>query len=360
MLFIADYPTEKNINHGMMIRIKEIDQKFIHEERTYLDICFFHTFTKTEQKVKINSLCTVYHFNFFLDFFKIAAQIKKSDKIYSHTVYNYTKVLLLLAFVYRKKPVAHDLHGAIPEELSYQTGPLYSFFFGIVEYLAFKRVNYFVHVTEAMKKHFQKKYAHIYAKRNIQDVCYGIVTDISGYVDPQKLAETKRKLGVEEGDVVFVYAGGTQKWQKFNFMLDTIKAIKGQITNAKFILLTGELDTMRSIVKEYHLEHDVFIDSVPQSELKYYYELAHYGFVLRDDHILNHVSNPTKLSEYLSFGITPVVLCERIGDYYEMGYEFVNVNNVGSYLFKPTKSEVNKNIYKNYRAQNAQVKIPFE
>jgi hypothetical protein len=44
--------------------------------------------------------------------------------------------------------------------------------------------------------------------------------------------------------------------------------------------------------------------------------LAHeYGFVLRDESLVNRVACPTKLVEYLYWGVLPVVITPRIGDF---------------------------------------------
>lgn len=52
------------------------------------------------------------------------------------------------------------------------------------------------------------------------------------------------------------------------------------------------------------------------------------GFVLRDDVAVNRVSCPTKLSEYLWFGVVPVVKSPAIGDFERLGFEYVKAEEL--------------------------------
>ena len=58
------------------------------------------------------------------------------------------------------------------------------------------------------------------------------------------------------------------------------------------------------------------------------YQESHYGFILREDIVVNHVACPTKLIEYLAMGVIPIVDCEKIGDFSEMGMRYVYLNDL--------------------------------
>jgi hypothetical protein len=53
------------------------------------------------------------------------------------------------------------------------------------------------------------------------------------------------------------------------------------------------------------------------------YRDMHLGFALRDPDLVNRVACPTKLSEYMHFGIVPVVTQPAIGDMARLGYRYV-------------------------------------
>lgn len=58
------------------------------------------------------------------------------------------------------------------------------------------------------------------------------------------------------------------------------------------------------------------------------YQTAHYGFVLRDDITVNNVACPTKLVEYLQYGILPILLTPNIGDFAARGMEYLPLEDL--------------------------------
>lgn len=84
--------------------------------------------------------------------------------------------------------------------------------------------------------------------------------------------------------------------------------------------------------------------------------LAHYGFILRDKHILNRVAAPTKMVEYLFFGIIPIVKYEEIGDVLKLGYEYISYKSDLSNL-EPKKSKKNENIAMTLLNRNSETEL---
>lgn len=52
-----------------------------------------------------------------------------------------------------------------------------------------------------------------------------------------------------------------------------------------------------------------------------------YGFTLRDDIIVNEVACPTKLIDYVKYGIIPILKSDKIGDFVENGLEYVRIED---------------------------------
>ena len=65
------------------------------------------------------------------------------------------------------------------------------------------------------------------------------------------------------------------------------------------------------------------VDCCSKEDLPAVYEAADLGLILRDDSPVNRVACPTKLAEYLFFGLIPVVRSPRLGDFQELGYAFI-------------------------------------
>ncbi|DAB11228.1 TPA: hypothetical protein CPT98_01885 [Candidatus Gastranaerophilales bacterium HUM_19] len=45
---------------------------------------------------------------------------------------------------------------------------------------------------------------------------------------------------------------------------------------------------------------------------------------MRDDIIVNRVACPTKIIDYLEYGIIPIISCPEIGDFNKMGYSYIH------------------------------------
>ena len=61
--------------------------------------------------------------------------------------------------------------------------------------------------------------------------------------------------------------------------------------------------------------------------MKKEYEKAQYGFTLRDEFIVNEVACPTKLIDYVKYGIIPILKFDKIGDFIENGLEYVKIED---------------------------------
>lgn len=95
----------------------------------------------------------------------------------------------------------------------------------------------------------------------------------------------------------------------------------------------------------------LIIGSKNLSELNKEYKESHYGFILREDLIVNRVACPTKLIEYLAMGIVPIVDFEKIGDFSDFGMKYVRLDQLLDNKLPEEKvrfeySESNLSIYK--------------
>src|SRR5690606_6210947 len=96
--------------------------------------------------------------------------------------------------------------------------------------------------------------------------------------------------------------------------------------------------------------------TVTPDELGDYYRQAHYGFILRDDITVNRVACPTKMVEYLFYGITPIVKSPSIGDFPERGYEYIEYSDFSEDL-PPVKSETNRRLVREVMAENDRLSL---
>jgi len=228
----------------------------------------------------------------------------------------------------KNKNLILDFHGVVPEELEYMKKYFKSIFLTYVEKIAIRYTSHIIFVTESMKNYISDKYKSAKYNAHVLNI---FSKNVFRAVNTDELDSLRDKYKINKEDVVFIYSGNTQKWQNIDLMLSCINKIKN-VKNYKFIILTGEIEIIKNKLKEFSLSEkdNIIIDMVSPEELGNFYSIAHYGFVLRDEHILNHVANPTKLVEYMYYGIIPIVKSENLGDYKALGYEFIKYEDLNS------------------------------
>lgn len=351
LVVISNYPNSEEIKDGMMQRVANIDEYLLDYDRSYLQISIKNNFKP--QKSIIKSDITEYRLHFLKDYFRICKILKKSDVLFIHSLFNFIKLIPFL-FIIRKKNIILDFHGVVPEELEFMNKKFKSFIYNIVEKIAVRYSKHIIFVTESMKNYIANKYKLNSYKSHILNI---FSKNVFRTANTDEIDSLRDKYKINEEDVVFIYSGNTQKWQNIDLMLSCISKIKN-VKNYKFIILTGEIEIIKNKLEEFSLldQNNIIIDTVSPEELGNFYSIAHYGFVLRDEHILNSVANPTKLVEYMWYGIIPVVKYEELGDYKESGYEFIKYNQIHINL-KKKKSLKNSQIIKNISHNKFSMKL---
>jgi hypothetical protein len=81
-----------------------------------------------------------------------------------------------------------------------------------------------------------------------------------------------------------------------------------------YTFLTGDVTSFQARLRESGL-NQFTCQSVAPVQVKDFYLSHQYGFVLRDEILVNRVACPTKLVEYLYWGVLPIVITPRIGDF---------------------------------------------
>lgn len=279
ILFIAPNPHKIKEREGFLQRVAAIDEVFNTEERIY------------SEDIHDNRV--------------LAEHIMRADVIYVHSIYRANMIIEYYPLFGEK--IITDLHGIVPEEEEYAGNSSMYDVMSKVEQTVFENSSRFVAVTNAMVSHFKHKY------KLAKDARWVVLP----IFDTKPL---KRKDLKSEPDHV-VYAGGTQPWQNISKMVDAINLVG---SDYKFDILTHDPAAFGS-VKEVNMSH-VSIKTVSSDQVAEYYKRAHLGFVLRDDVLVNRVACPTKLIEYLGSGVVPIIVSSKIGDFRELGYQYVTYN----------------------------------
>lgn len=313
VLFVANYPDPSMLHEGMNIRVASIDSVFSRAHRLYLRLSWRLIAPKlrvVSPQVREYSLNPIIHFVF------IAYLIARSNTIYVHSVYN---ALWIFPWYLFHDRIFTDFHGVVPEELAYRKRHPHSELLNQVERLAYNRVEKLAYkksiglicVTESMVEHMKAKHGGTRAK-------FFHIPILSDAAPGTEINDHQRQN--RAGRSTVIYVGGTQVWQNIDLML---RAVQDSKTKARYIFATADVSALRLKLASYGLVETIQIDTVPRNKLRELYEDADFGFILRDDVIVNRVACPTKLVEYLACGVVPIILQPKIGDFEALGFQYV-------------------------------------
>ena len=311
--------TEENITDGYVQRVKAVDEGILNKfYRIYIHTHDTHLAPKIE-------IVDDMHLAIWLDpedkeqAKTLRRIVRRSRTAYVHSVLRIMadtipEKLRNRIFLDKKIKTIWDMHGAVPEEFV-----MHNDYYGAQvsgdaeEFLAYNADTVIV-VTQAMKKHLEYKYGEtLRAHVTVMPIFTENMLQPVDCIQDKALKEGQPPL--------VVYAGGLQKWQKIDEMQDIIAHLGDIYRYAIFVPRPDEFVEKfgdRSLPTEMQVEH-----KQPEEVLEEY-RACHYGFVLRNDIVVNNVACPTKLIEYIKFGIIPILDTANIGDFVEFGMQYIS------------------------------------
>jgi hypothetical protein len=277
-----------------------IDGRFSDVPRRFLVISFRKHLSR--KVVRHSELLEYEYLNAFIHVHRILKNAREANAVYVHSCYF---VIRCLAIYFLFKNVITDLHGLVPEESKMRELGAEALIYSWVERLAVRRSATLIFVTDAMRDYFMHKYPGIKARL----FTVPIFSDL-----PPAPPSAKRDLRKA------IYSGGLQTWQCVEEILDIVSRVDGKKWN--FLFLTPQVDELSRACLERSISN-VEIRSAGRSELPLEYATASFGFILREHSIVNIAACPTKLIEYLHFGVIPIVSEISIGDFKASGYQYI-------------------------------------
>ena len=321
---IAPHPSTENQKDGMIQRIAHIDSLMASSPRTYLDISVRRFIRR---QVLVEGLVTIQRLNLFVHFFQIFQFIRQANLIYIHSAYNALKVCLFPT----KATVVFDAHGIVPEELKHEGRTHASRIFGFAERHAVRRCDKLVCVTRSMLNHFKSKYGQ---RDGREEIVLPILPRVGNSTEVHQALQANRN-----GRSV-IYAGGMQVWQNVEKMI----AAATKQPDFTYTFLSGAPYQFKARLERAHITR-FFCASVNPEEVKYHYLRNEFGFILRDDSLINLVACPTKLVEYLYWGVVPIVISHRIGDFNKSNLSAISLEDFesGNLPSKKTLDDMRRN-----------------
>ncbi len=208
----------------------------------------------------------------------------------------------------RPKTVIFDAHGSVPEEFQMYADPFGAQTHEAYEALLFRQAGRVICVSQAMADHMGAKHGPPHSPPIICPIFVG-----DHEVRPQSRTYRDRAR--------IIYAGGTQRWQQIPKMLDLVAALRGRFD---FTIYTPDPTLIRRELEARGVADDgsVVNGSVTPEAVQKALPSFDFGFLLREDTVVNRVSCPTKLVEYLMHGVVPIMEA-AVGDFNAAGLCYV-------------------------------------
>lgn len=351
ILIIASIPTKKNEKDGMVQREIAIDGLLADVKKIYIGkikdskIPFYTEYIRNPIRTLMylpnkldsfkNKYTKVYFYTNKKKFYNLC---KNAKYIYCHSVYMVSKIPKEYIEEFKDKIII-DIHGCVPEEAKYAGLAEFSNKISEIENLAFNNVKNLIAVSHNMIDFYKNKYPNI--KTNFINL-------------PIFRCDSYKKIvSADKVKLKIVYSGGAQKWQNVEAMLETISKIANKF---EIQILSGDIDTFNEKLERYGIEEKIELKSVSYSEIGKEYLKADFGFVLRDDIIVNRIACPTKIIEYLSYGIIPIVMQPIIGDFNNLKYSYIlNKDLINGKI--PDRDKIIEMVQNNYRVLNELIAI---
>jgi hypothetical protein len=121
------------------------------------------------------------------------------------------------------------------------------------------------------------------------------------------------KNAIDNNHTIFCYLGQAQSWQCVQETIAVYSRIERERNDTFFLVLTRDTEEFRKLSQAKGIKN-IEIRSVPHAMVPCFLKWCDYGFVIRKPHLVNFVASPTKVLEYLSAGVRPI-LTEAVGDF---------------------------------------------
>ena len=117
--------------------------------------------------------------------------------------------------------------------------------------------------------------------------------------------QSRNRLGLVESSLVYCYAGSTKSWQCCSETVDLFWELFENNPTIFFLVLTTEPAVFENLLRKKHIPADNYAVLSCSTQEEYYKLMcaADIGVVLRQDHVANWVSRPTKVLDYLACGL---------------------------------------------------------
>jgi glycosyltransferase involved in cell wall biosynthesis len=237
---------------------------------------------------------------------------KNFDFVYFRSIFDFLKSYVFITL--SKAKSIYDFRALLCYESYFRRKNALIFFaLYLLEWLVYLLANKLNCVSNQLEKKLKKKFG----PRKI-DVLPCLLTEVPELV-PITISN----------EIKLLYLGGLSKWQKVDVVISTFKGLLELDPRFNLTIVTSKPEEFRGM---YPNASDLIeVLSLRQEDVQKYISQFHFGFILREDIMVNNVASPIKFLEYLSAGVLPIY-SSGIGDYSslldDMSLGVKHVNNL--------------------------------
>lgn len=144
------------------------------------------------------------------------------------------------------------------------------------------------------------------------------------HFDPSLRNTTRRDLGFEPEDRIFIFSGSLAPYQCFGETLSLFAEIHAEDARARLLIVTPEQDEARRRLARHLTLEGVVFRSATIDEMIRYLNAADVAFMLREATATNRAAFPTKFAEYCLAGLA-VIMTTAVPDAYGMAERLGNL-----------------------------------
>jgi hypothetical protein len=229
-----------------------------------------------------------------------------------------------LALMSKFRKIVYDGRGAIAaewREYGVGDGRMISQISGWEKECVLKS-NYRISVSEKLLEYWKTEYNYS-GKDHVVIPCTLSHSFAKVSLTPETISDSRKDLGFDADDVVFVFSGSSSGWQSFDLIRQFLKKELEANNKSRALFLSEKNEIIDAMAKEF--PGRVTCKKVSPDLVPHHLIAADFGILIREKSITNKVASPVKFAEYLACGLKAII-SEELGDF----SEFVERYNCGS------------------------------
>ncbi|HRK61087.1 MAG TPA: hypothetical protein PLY88_00885 [Candidatus Omnitrophota bacterium] len=231
----------------------------------------------------------------------LICNLKSGDVVYTREFDDFLKSLFVKIILRKKIKIIYNFRGLGSEESwGRHRSKIRRSILQVIEGLIYYCADEVVVVSNNFKRYLKHKYGS--RKTDVIEMHCSV-------------ARNYLKQSFSRGSLRFLYLGGFSVWQKPCEVIEIFKKLKKKYHGSKLTIISYSQPDAR--LQNLIESNNVEIISLSHENVVQVLPLYDFGFILRDNILMNQVSSPIKFSEYVAMGVVPII-SPGVGDFYEV------------------------------------------